>query len=87
VAAERRADGLDCVLAIRYDGGVRSTTEMPASQVFEGTWEEVARQADRLADKRVRLVIVENGQDEAAEAQLPFYATATPEERAQTWVE
>lgn len=29
------------------------------SQVLEGTWEEILRQADRLAGKRVRLTILE----------------------------
>jgi hypothetical protein len=60
---------------------------MANSQIFEGTWEEVARQADRLAGKRVRLIVVDNGHEEPAEAELPFYATATPEERARAWDE
>ena len=36
---------------------------MPTSEVFEGTWEEIARQAGRLARKRVRLVVIENGRE------------------------
>ena len=56
---------------------------MAAGQVFEGTWEEVSMQGDQLAGKRVRLVVVDDGERETARASLPFYATATPEERAQ----
>jgi len=55
--------------------------------VFEGTWEDVVRQADRLAGKRVRLVVVESGQDRGAEPTSPCYATATPEERVRAWDE
>jgi hypothetical protein len=58
---------------------------MSAGQVLEGTWEEVSRQAERLAGKRVRLVVVENGQADLPEAKLPFYAPATPEERVRAW--
>lgn len=58
---------------------------MALGPVIEGTWEEVARQSDRLAGKRVRVIVIENGQEPCAEANLPFYATATSEERAQAW--
>ena len=60
---------------------------MATGQVFEGTWEEVARQADRFAGRHVRLVVVENDQEEVTGAAPPFYATATPEERAQAVLE
>ena len=60
---------------------------MAVSQVIEGTWEEVARLADRFAGKRVRLVVVESGEGRAQAEKLPFYATATPAERARAWDE
>ncbi len=56
-------------------------------QILEGTWEEIARQGERLAGKRVRLEVLESGREEAQEPGLPFYATATPEERAQAFIE
>ena len=59
-----------------------------ARQVLEGTWEEVAQQAGELAGKRVRLEILEilgHGQTEAGGEKLPFYATASPQERARAY--
>lgn len=56
-------------------------------QVLEGTWEEIAGQADGLARKRVRVEVYENGSAELETAELPFYATATPAERARAWRE
>jgi hypothetical protein len=56
-------------------------------RILEGTWEEIAREGERLAGKRVRLEVLENGGENADEAALPFYATATPEERAQAFIE
>jgi hypothetical protein len=50
--------------------------------IFEGTWEEIARHADRFRGKRLRVEVLENGQDATEDAALPFHATATPEERA-----
>jgi hypothetical protein len=66
---------------------MRRDETMSAGQVFEGTWEEVSRQAERLAGKRVRLAVIENGQADLDEGKLPFYATASPEERARAWEE
>ena len=57
---------------------------MAPSQVIEGTWEEVTRHAAILAGKHVRLVIIGNGDDGAG---MPFYITATAEERARAWEE
>jgi hypothetical protein len=54
-------------------------------QVLGGTWEEIAGQADRLTGKRVRVEVFEDGSQEPAAAELPFYATATPAERAQAY--
>ncbi|MGV3723506.1 MAG: hypothetical protein ACO1SX_21635 [Actinomycetota bacterium] len=54
--------------------------------VLEGTWEEIASHANRLAGRRVRLTLLDNGVLGEV-APLPFYATATPEERAQAFVE
>jgi len=56
-------------------------------QVLEGTSEEIAQQADRLSGKRVRVMVLENGQGAAEGETLPFYATASPEERARAVVE
>jgi hypothetical protein len=56
-------------------------------QVFEGTWEDVVREAERFAGKHVRLQVMENGEEESPRAQPPFYVTATPEERARAWRE
>lgn len=61
---------------------------MAIERVFEGTWEEVSRQADHFAGKHVRLVVVEGDAREPPEtrgADAPFYSTATPEERARAW--
>jgi hypothetical protein len=49
--------------------------------VLEGTWEEIARQASRLAGKRLRVQILENGHAEGEASARLFYATATREER------
>jgi hypothetical protein len=57
---------------------------MPVDQVLEGRWEEIVQQADRLSGKRVR-VIVEAEANGPGDTELPFYATATPEERARAW--
>jgi hypothetical protein len=56
-------------------------------QVLEGTWEEIARQGRQFAGKRVRLEVLEYGRGEAAGEKLPFYATATPKERARAYRE
>jgi hypothetical protein len=50
-------------------------------QILEGTWEEITRHAVRLAGKRVRVEVLENGSTAEEVSQLPFYATATREER------
>jgi hypothetical protein len=56
--------------------------------MIEGAWEEVARHADQLAGKWVRLIVIENGEGSAKRpAGAPFYATATPAERARAWEE
>ena len=55
--------------------------------VLEGTWEQIAEQADRLAGKRLRVEVFENGAPGPDGAGLPFYATATPAERARAWRE
>jgi hypothetical protein len=36
-------------------------------QVWEGTWEEIAQHADRLAGKRLRVEVLENGHEAAIE--------------------
>lgn len=59
---------------------------MPTSQVIEGTWEDVMRQADQLAGKQVRLVVIDSRQ-EPAMGSSPLYATASPEERVRAWNE
>ena len=56
-------------------------------QIVEGTWEEIARQADRFAGKLLRVEVLENGQETVESLAPPFYATATPEERAQAILE
>ena len=58
-----------------------------AEQILEGPWEEIVRQGDRLAGKHVRVEVVENGQGAATGEPSPFYTKATPQERAQAWVE
>jgi hypothetical protein len=57
-----------------------------ARQILEGPWEEILRQGDRLAGTRVRLEILE-GEPNGSGEPPPFYATATPEERAKAFVE
>jgi hypothetical protein len=60
-----------------------------ARQILEGPWEEILRQGDRLAGTRVRLEILE-GEPNGSGEPLPFYATATPEERVRAlreWAE
>jgi hypothetical protein len=78
---------LDCRVDPGYDGEMSETEMSSSRQILEGTWEEIAQQADRLAGKRVRVEVLENGQADAGSAALPFYATATPEERAQAILE
>ncbi len=63
------------------------------AQVLEGTWEEIQRQGEHLAGKRLRVHVLENGLggetgpgDETHPSQ-PFYATATPAERARAFRE
>jgi hypothetical protein len=56
-------------------------------QVFEGTWEELVRQSERLTGKRLRVEILENEQEDVGAARLPFYATATPQERVRAFRE
>jgi hypothetical protein len=58
--------------------------------VVEGTWEEIARQAEQFSGKRVRLMVLREAEDAAAEHGpgplegtpdgARFYRTATPEE-------
>jgi len=51
-----------------------------AQLVLEGTWEEIAGQAEQLSGKRVRLTVLPEGEAEVAAPKLPLYLTATPEE-------
>lgn len=60
---------------------------MAGGQIYSGTWEEIAQHADELRGKRVRLVVLEDVTEEGEQSQLPFWATATPEERAQSIIE
>jgi len=53
-----------------------------ARYIFEGTWEEISREAERLAGKRLRVEVLGNTQ-EVGEPALPLPATASPEARAQ----
>jgi len=57
-----------------------------AKQILEGRWEEILQHGDQLAGKQVRVEVVENGQGAAVGEPSAFYATATPEERAQAWI-
>ena len=52
-----------------------------ARDILEGTWEEIAGQAGHLAGRRVRVEVIENGLRGQEAEPLPFYATATKEER------
>ncbi len=56
-------------------------------QVFEATWEELPRQGERLAGKRLRVEILEHGEGAGEGQDLPFHATATPQERARAYRE
>jgi len=40
---------------------------MTGDRVLEGTWEEVAQQAERLGDRWVRLVVLDNGHEDLVE--------------------
>ena len=50
-------------------------------QILEGTWEEIAQQADLLAGKRVRLFVLDNGQEAADGDKRPLHASASKQER------
>jgi len=52
---------------------------MALSQVYEGTWEEIAQRAEEFRGKRVRLVVISAAAPAGVEEQPP---AATPEERA-----
>src|SRR5207249_3838755 len=81
------AGGLDGNPDPGYDRRMRKATIRSTSQVLEGTWEEIARQGERLAGRRVRLEVLESGQEATEASELPFYATATAAERARAWEE
>lgn len=57
---------------------------MAAIQVIEGTWEEVARQADQFAGKHVRLLVLST---ELPAPEVPPLGLSTPAERAKAWRE
>lgn len=59
---------------------------MATGWLMEGTWEEVSQHAGQLAGKRVRLEVIEHPRQPVSEPARPFYATATPEERAQAFI-
>jgi hypothetical protein len=50
-------------------------------QILEGRWEEITRRANDLAGKWVRVEVLERGRGLADAEALPFYATATRDER------
>jgi hypothetical protein len=59
---------------------------MTLQLVFEGTWEELVQHADQLAGKRLRVEVLGSGRPITA-GKIPFYASATPEERARAYRE
>lgn len=58
-----------------------SNTLPQPEPILEGSWEEIAQQADRLAGRRVRLTLLPL--EPAETEQTPFHAFASPSE----WVE
>jgi hypothetical protein len=57
-----------------------------AEHILEGTWEEIVQQAGRLAGKRLRVEILDNSREREGQP-VSFHAAASPEERAQAWIE
>jgi hypothetical protein len=51
-----------------------------AEQVLEGTWEEIARQADQFAGKRVRLTVLPAGGAGLTPSRGPLDEAASREE-------
>ena len=72
---------LDCLIDPSYHGRMRET-EMSTRDILEGTWEQINRQAERLAGKWLRVEVVEHGQEPEGQL-LPLYASASPEAQAQ----
>jgi hypothetical protein len=70
---------------IGYHGRVRRPLTMVTSQIFEGTWEEISRQGDRLSGKRV-LVLVLPPEKVSEGPKRAFHETAGPEEWAEAFL-
>jgi hypothetical protein len=51
-----------------------------AQLVLEGTWEEIERQSEQLAGKRVRLMVLSDEDTNLSTPDRPLYETASPEE-------
>jgi hypothetical protein len=56
-------------------------------QILAGTWEEIVQRADHLAGKQARVEVLHDRHEKKQSSALPFYATATPEQRARAWEE
>ena len=48
--------------------------------VFEGTWEQIARQAENLAGKYVRLTVIADAPADSPPSKIPLFLTATPDD-------
>ena len=56
-------------------------------RTIEGTWEEIARQADTLAGKRLFVTVLENGQSESPTPELPDNTASRGPDRARAFRE
>ncbi len=58
----------------------------PNGTILEGTWEQINRQAGRLAGKWLRVEVLEQGNAPGGE-RLPLHVTATAEAQARAILE
>ena len=48
--------------------------------VLEGAWEEIARESERLSGKRVRLIVLSNGEERPGTRGASLLENGTPEQ-------
>jgi len=59
-----------------------------SGEMLEGTWEELAREAERFAGQRLRVIVLPLTEAPAGSASLSFHEAASPAEWAEaffTW--
>lgn len=77
---------LDCHMTPSYHRTTRETEMSTTRDFLEGTWEQINRQAGRLAGKWLRVEVLEKSHAPEAEP-LQFHATASPEAQSQAILE